>query len=126
MSGCLVIVGGWSVRDAMVHRAAMAFAQRASMELVMVEPKQEVPERTLADVIDSGALCAITNYLKELPAEEPLRDWTEEILQGIADCVAELQHRVGQTLARYGSRRHKAVRNIFQPCWRAERWKSLT
>lgn len=83
---------------------------------------QIIIDKPVSNFCDSTALDYLRDYLKALPPEEPLRDWSDEIRQGIEDFHAWLNHRVSVILAR----RSRSVRVVFQPCWRAGRWKSLT
>lgn len=118
----LVIVGGSALRDGALMRAAAAMMART--ELVVVNEPDLGPEQAKHERLAMAGTGF--DYGKALPPEAPPRDWTEEVQQGIADCVEWWRARVRVTLARFGGRRRLAVRTIFQPCWRAGRWKSLT
>lgn len=110
------------------HHLVMALARIAtdhSIEVV-TEGSTDTYQPTFGTSDDFCGSTDLCNLVSPKP-EPPPRDYTEWVMQGIADLTDWLERHVAWVLSAFGCRRQRPVaRARFQPCWRAGRWKSLT
>lgn len=103
----------------------------ASLNITATVQVVNTAERTPCDGLRFDATNSFTNLTEALKAaQEPdaysLKDEVAAGMAGIQELRAWLENVVRAILStrRPGARQH--ARPIFQPCWRAARWKSLT
>lgn len=115
----ILIIGDMS-RAAVAVADHLAHLHQQPLQVVALGDDRPTPPAAL----DFTELVQRIKDFPELPYTD-YREYFVEVRQGIEDCVAQLAQRVRQIL-NFRNFQPQIRRQLFQPCWSARRWKSLT